>query len=148
MGNNLIYTLLAVVAGIAVTVQGPINASLGKSLKNPDMATFWAFAGGTAVIAVYLLIKKEPLPSLDIIRQTPIWAYLGAITGLIYVSLVIFVTPHLGVGNTTILLLFAQIVTALLLDHFGAFGFTPKPINLIKIIGVSLMTGGVFLISR
>ena len=148
MGNNLIYTLLAVVAGIAVTIQGPINASLGKSLKSADMATFWAFAGGTSLIAIYLVLKKEPLPSIDIIRQTPIWSYLGAITGLIYVFIVIFVTPHLGVGNTTILLLFAQIITALLLDHFGAFGFIPKPINLIKIIGVSLMTGGVFLISK
>lgn len=148
MGNNIIYPLLAILAGISVTFQGPINASLGKSLKSPDLATFWAFLGGTVLIAIYLFVKKEPVPNLSVIKEIPVWSYLGAITGIIYVALVIFVTPKLGVGTTTVLLLLAQIITAMFLDHFGAFGFVAKPITLMKIAGVILMTGGVYLINK
>ncbi|WP_068268472.1 DMT family transporter [Caviibacter abscessus] len=148
MGNNIIYPLLAIVAGISVTLQGPINTSLGKSLKSPDLATFWAFFGGTVLIGIYLLAKKEPVPDLAQIKEIPVWSYLGAVTGIIYVALVILVTPKLGVGTTTVLLLLAQIITALVLDHFGVFGFIAKPINLVKVAGVVLMTGGVFLISK
>lgn len=148
MGNSMIYPLLAIIAGISVTLQGPINASLGKSLKSPDLSTFWAFFGGTILIAIYLFIKKEPIPNIATIKGIPLWSYLGAVTGIIYVALVILVTPNLGVGATTVLLLLAQITTALLLDHFGAFGFIAKPITLMKLAGVLLMTGGVYLINK
>lgn len=148
MSKNLIYMLLAVVAGIAVTVQGPINTILGKNLKNSNMATFWSFFGGTVVLAVYFLISRQSLPTVDLIKSTPWWTYLGAITGIIYVALVIYVTPALGVGRVTVLLLIAQTLTALFLDHIGAFGFAQRPIDLNKIVGLVLMIAGVVFINK
>lgn len=43
MEGKFIYILLTLFAGVAVTIQGPINSSLGNFLKSPDLATFWSF---------------------------------------------------------------------------------------------------------
>lgn len=104
--------------------------------------------GGTVILATYFIFKKQALPSIEVIKSVPLWAYLGAITGLVYVSLVILVIPHLGAGTTTVLLILAQIVTALLLDKFGMFGLEVKDISVTKIIGVALMLAGVYLINK
>ncbi|WP_172415337.1 DMT family transporter, partial [Comamonas thiooxydans] len=39
-----------------------------------------------------------------------------------------------------------QMVVAVLIDHFGVMGLEPKPINVMRVLGVLLILGGVFLI--
>lgn len=148
MEGNLVYILLTLFAGFVVTIQGPINAALGKYIKSADMALFWSFLGGTIVVTIYVLVKRVAFPSVEVIKTVPLWAYLGAITGLVYVSLLILVIPHLGAGNATVLLILAQIITALILDHFGLFGMEIRSINAIKIVGAVLILGGVYLVNR
>lgn len=148
MDNKYIYIMLTIFAGIAVTMQGPINAALGRSLKSSDLATFWSFVSGTVIIGIYLLIKRVPMPSLELLSSVPWWAWLGALTGIIYVSIVILVIPRLGAGTATVLLILAQILTAIVLDKVGAFGVDVKDITFVKMIGVFLMLGGVVLVSR
>lgn len=148
IGSNLIYILLAIVAGIAVTFQGPISSTLGAITKSNDFATLWSFIGGSIVVVIYFLVKRQGLPDISLLKSAPLWSYLGAVTGIIYVSLVILVIPKLGVGNATIILLISQVITALLLDHFGAFGFPVKPLTLMKLTGVALMIGGIYLINK
>ncbi len=56
------------------------------------------------------------------------------------------VTPRLGVGLTTALILVGQLFTALLLDHFGAFNNPPHSLNFWRMVGLALMIGGFALI--
>lgn len=148
MTDTLIYSLLALFAGVAVTFQGPINTNLAQSLKSNNMATFMAFFVGTIILAIYILIIREPIPTLTMFRQAPWWSYLGAVTGIIYVFSVIIVFDKLGASSSMVLLILAQIVTALLLDHFGILGVPKKPINIYKIVGLVLMVSGVYLINK
>lgn len=148
MESKIIYILLTLFAGIAVTMQGPMNSALGKSLRNPNLATYWSFLFGTILITIYLIAKRTPIPSVEMLKATPWWAYIGAITGIIYVSTLVLVIPKLGAGTTTVLLILAQIITALVLDKYGLFGLDIKDINISKIIGVVLMIFGVVLVSK
>ncbi|WP_067140419.1 DMT family transporter [Oceanivirga salmonicida] len=145
--GKLIYMILALVAGIAVTVQSPVNSALGKVL-GVEVATFWTFLAGTVVIAIYFLIKGIKLPSIETLKTVPLWCFMGAFLGLIFVTLLIVIIPHLGAGTATVLIILSQIITALILDHFGLVGLKVKSFTFIKLIGVFLMTGGVLLISK
>lgn len=145
--SKLIYIILTLIAGIAVTFQGPINAALTKS-TNVEFATLWAFLAGTIMILLYFLIKRIPFPTITELKQVPIYYYLGALTGLFYVITLIIVIPRLGIAKTTVLLILAQTIMALLIDRLGLFGLEVKLITTTKIMGVFLVLGGVYLVNR
>ena len=46
------------------------------------------------------------------------------------------------------LIVAAQTVAALALDHFGWLGLPVRPITLVKLAGVALIVGGVLLVRR
>jgi transporter family-2 protein len=52
----------------------------------------------------------------------------------------------LGVGLTTCLILVGQLVAALAIDHFGAFGSPHQAMNVWRVAGLGLMVGGVVLV--
>ena len=54
--------------------------------------------------------------------------------------------PRLGVGLTTCLILVGQLITALAIDHFGAFGAPQQAINLWRLGGLALMVAGVVVV--
>lgn len=143
----IISVLFVLIAGIVVTLQGGLNTKLGISLNNSDWATFLTFLIGTILIGIYLIITKQNIPSLDSFIKTPIWAYLGAICGIIYVMTVIYMTPKLGVGTTVIFLLLAQIVTSAVVDHIDLFKLGGKPFDIFRFIGIVLVIIGVILIN-
>lgn len=146
--SNIFYTFLAIFAGIIVTIQAGINSRLGMKINNPEFATLITFIIGSIFLIAYLLILKKPYPTLATLKSVPIWMYLGGLTGAIYVLSVIVSTPQLGVANVTILLLFAQIIASLVIDHFNLFGLGQRTVDVYKIIGVLLVIGGVFLVNK
>lgn len=56
------------------------------------------------------------------------------------------VIPKLGVGTATILLMFSQLLTSIVIDHYGLFGYAIKPIDLLRSLGVVFMGLGILLI--
>jgi transporter family-2 protein len=41
-----------------------------------------------------------------------------------------------------------QLVAGMVVDHFGGFGIAPRPINLVRLLGVALVFAGVVLVRR
>ncbi len=147
MESKLIYIALTLFAGMIVTFQGPINGALGKVLK-PELATFWSFLSGTIIIAIYLVVKKETIPTIEEILKIPRLYLIGGVIGVLYVFLITLLIPKLGSANTIFLIILSQMLTALIIDHFGLIGVEVKSINIYKIIGFLFMFLGVFLINK
>lgn len=146
--NFILYTFLAIFAGIIVTIQGPINVELGKSLGSDLYSVLSSFLLGTIVVIIFLLIIREPVPSFELFIKTTPWKYLGAVTGAIYVISVVTIIPILGVGYATVLLMFSQLIAAMVIDHFGLFGYMVRPFDTSRLTGVILMALGIYLINR
>jgi transporter family-2 protein len=47
-----------------------------------------------------------------------------------------------------VLIIAAQLIVGMLLDHFGAFGLKVEPLSLRRLAGAGLLAAGVFLILR
>lgn len=145
--NNIFYVILTIVAGILVTIQGPINVQLGKTIGNSYWSTLMTFIVGGLFMLIFALVTKQTT-SVGTEQSFKLWQLLGGIFGAIYVVSIIIVMPVLGVGTATVLLLFVQLVTSMIFDHFGWLGTQIRPFDIYRAVGVILMAIGIYLINK
>ncbi len=145
MPAYFLYILLALLTGVAIAVQTGINTQLRAFLGSPLQAVFVSFSVGTLVLALTLVGLRSPPPVAQWARM-PWWMWLGGICGLFIVSTNILVAPRLGAALLMSLAIAGQLGAALVLDHYGAFGFPMHALSLVRVAGALLLVGGVMLI--
>lgn len=139
------FVLLALLTGVAIAVQTGVNTQLRSYLQSPLQAVFVSFMVGTVLVAGALLAKREA-PPLAKWAGMPWWMWTGGVLGLFIVSTNILVAPRLGAALLISLAIAGQLSTALILDHYGAFGFPVHPISAARGLGALLLIAGVVLI--
>lgn len=148
MNNSLFYILLALVAGICIPTQAGINAQLSHWTRSPTLAAGVSFAVGTVCLILYVITTRTPLPPAAALSGAPWWIWSGGALGAFFVAGTIFLVPKLGATTMLALVLAGQMLTSLLLDHFGAFAFPVHPISLPRVLGVLMVAAGVILIQK
>ena len=146
--KNLLLLLVALCAGGLVPFQGSLNAHLGKALHHPLQATFISFFGAVVVLVVLLLALNPPLPSVAQLKSIPAIYYTGGIYGVLFVTAVLVLTPHIGIANTVVAAIVGQLIVSVALDHFGLFGLQRHPVNLPRLIGCAGLLISLFLIQK
>lgn len=142
--SAVIAMVIMAVAGAAIAVQAPINAALGRGLSSPIIAATLSFAVGFVVLLVFALLLGE-VRALALLPAVSPWLLVGGALGAFYVFSAIWSVPILGVLTTTSLLILGQIVAALLLDKFGAFGLPVQDLSVWRLLAGALVAAGVVL---
>lgn len=142
--SAVIAMVIMAVAGAAIAVQAPINAALGRGLSSPIIAATLSFAVGFVVLLVFALLLGE-VRALALLPAVSPWLLVGGALGAFYVFSAIWSVPILGVLTTTSLLILGQIVAALLLDKFGAFGLPVQELSVWRLLAGALVAAGVVL---
>jgi len=137
---------IAMIAGAALSLQAPINAVLAKGTGHPLWAAAISFGVGLIALLMVGAASRTPLPMLSTTGALPWWAWVGGMMGAFYVASAIFVIPKLGAGTLVALVVAGQMLTALLLDHFGAFGLQEQGVTIWRAAGAVLLVAGVVLI--
>ena len=137
---------LALGAGVSVATQQVLNGSLRESLGSPAWAGLVSYAGGLLTMIVAVIALTEPVPSLRVMAAVPWWAWSGGLFGGIFILLSILLLPSLGAATLFSLVIAGQVLAAVTLDHFGAFGLTQHPISTARLAGAVLLIAGVILI--
>ena len=143
------YAVMALVtlAGAATALQAPIIARLATAVGSAVNAALVSFAVGTvALIGLTLVLQVRP--DLAAARALPWYAWIGGLCGVIFVIAATWGVPRLGVATTITLMVAGQLLLGLVLDHFGAFGAPRQPVNLMRVVGVAMVIGGVLLVRR
>ncbi len=140
------YSGLALVAGLGIPVMAAINGTLGARLGSPVLATFILFLGGLGIAMIALFIVGFPAPGA---RQN---FHPGLLTGGLFVAFYVlsitWLVPRFGVGNAVFFVLLGQIISSVVIDHFGLFGAPRISISSARVLGIVLMTVGVLLAKR
>jgi transporter family-2 protein len=136
--------LIAALIGTMLPLQGLVNARLGTNIGGPVAAAFVSFLVGTVLLGLYLVATRTSLMPRPGARF-PVWIWAGGALGAIYVACVTLLVPRLGTAAIICLAVFGQIVASLLLDHFGVLQ-TPRPADLLRILGAALVLVGVTLV--
>lgn len=144
--NSTHFMTAALITGALVPFQLAFNAQLGAVTKSPYSAGLIVFLVGAATLGVTVVLLRQTLPSIADLVQAPPTIWLGGIIAVLYILAIIVVTPKLGIGTTAVLVIAGQLMTALVLDHFGAFGNALHTINWPRAAGALMVVFGVYLI--
>ena len=136
---------IAVMAGVAVALQAQFMGLLDRSLGTLT-SVFITYAGGGLVITLMLAAIRGG--NLRNWHNVPWYAYGAGLLGLIIVGSIGYVVPRLGVAKGFTLIIASQFLIASLIDHFGFFGATVRPMELTRLLGLCSMLLGVWLVVR
>lgn len=148
MENSFLFIMLALAAGMMIPFQSAMNAQLGKALQSPYYASLTVFAVAATSLLIYIAASRYAIPSSQQFAAAPKWSYLGGILGGAYILLIVICAPKLGIGNVTVLVLLGQILSAIVIDHFGLLNSVVHTLNWQRILGVILMIAGVYLVKK
>lgn len=144
METPIFALVIAALAGIAMAVQGSLNAALGKTVGTLE-ATFIVHVVGIAVIIAALYLFRWGAGNLALVKEAPWYTFLGGALGVLIIFGVVLSIPRAGVANATTAIIIGQLLTALLIDHCGFFGLEKVPFTLCKGLGLALLASGGYL---
>ena len=138
--------LVAVVGGIAVTLQSQFMGSMDQAMGTRE-SVFITYAGGGLLIALMMSLVWRG-GNLAAWRAVPSYAFLAGILGLIIVGSIGFVVPRLGLVTAFSIMLASQFMSSAVVDHFGLLGATARPLDGARVVGVLVLCLGIWLIIR
>jgi len=145
MNATLLYSVLAIIAGVAVPILASINSAYGQTIGNVHWASLTLCVVAFITILVVTLTSGVSMPSVATFQQASWWHFLGGCFFAIYVVLITFVAPKIGVGNAIIFVVVAQIFTSVTIDHFGLFNAAVQQLDVKRALGIVFLVIGVAL---
>jgi len=143
--SNLHLFILMMCGGAVLALQPSINARLAQKVGIIE-SSFISFAVGTLVLAVALSFWGRG--SLRAISGAAWWELTGGLLGAAFVTLTIIVVPRIGTAAAMAAIIASQLITGLLMDHLGLFGFRGAPLDGKRLAGAVLLMAGAALVFR
>jgi bacterial/archaeal transporter family-2 protein len=139
--------MLSVCLGVVLTVHLAMNGAVGAALSNPRVgnALFWCIGAITAVLIGASGWQAGALSGLGAVN--PIMLTAGAL-GATLVFGIAWLIPQVGAGPFTFALLGGQLISAMVLSHYGWLGSPKQPVGAANLIGVVVMIVGIVLSTR
>jgi transporter family-2 protein len=139
--------LLSVFFGVILTVHLAMNGAVGEALKNPKVgnALFWSIGAVTALIIGFSGWQAGALAPLK--NVNPIMLTAGMM-GASLVFGIAWIIPQVGAGPFTVMLLLGQLLSAMVISHFGWLGSPVHPISATGAAGAVLLFLGAYLSTR
>jgi bacterial/archaeal transporter family-2 protein len=144
--GKLLYPFI-IVAGALMAVGVVWNAQLRGALLNPWLAATVSFVPVVFVFALIFLLRPFPLPERKDIAGVKWWMPLAGLTGAVAVFAGLLFVDKVGAGAFNGLLITANLLTSVALDHFGWFGMKQVKAGPARLIGSAVMVAGIVLIS-
>lgn len=141
----MIWAVLAVVlGGVAVAVQAPINAALGRELGAMVPAAAVSFGVGFLVLIAASTLLGQSGVFLKL-ASAPAWTLVGGALGAVYVLSAILGVGTLGVVTMVAALVLGQMAAAMVIDSTGSLGMELREISPQRIAAAGLVAAGLVL---
>jgi transporter family-2 protein len=135
------YIIFTFLMGIIMSIYLPMNSSVSKYIGSSITANviFFTIALITAIV-IFLFFGE--FQSIYRMNEVPAYLYLpGFLSAFIILGTTLLI-PHIGARKFFILLIAGQIVTAIVISHFGVLESPSDPISIKKMLGASLVIAG------
>ena len=134
---------MLILGGVALSVQSSINGRLGNSVG--VIASAWlTFVIGFA-ISFLLFFFFEPNHEVTLF-SAPKWQLSGALFGVIYMLIVVFAVPKIGIAAATVCTISGQLIMSLIIDHFGWLENNIIPLDSNRYVAILLLIGAITMI--
>ena len=140
-------TLLAVLAGLAGSVQVAVMARLGERV-GVFAALAWAAMLTAGLAVALLLVVRQGLGGMADAARQPVWLWSGAAMGLLIVLTITFAGSMIGVAATVAIMIAGQLAMGAVIDRFGLFGVERVTLQWPRVMGLALLAVGAALTLR
>lgn len=140
---KLVALLAAAASGMAMTLQAVVNAALSRYV-GLVAATFVVNAVGLAASGLGLLAAGS-YRHLATMPGVPARWWLGGLLGVFIVFTMAFTVARAGAGVAVSVAVTAQLILALIFDHFGLLGSRCVPATWVRLLGAGLLIAGAWL---
>lgn len=131
--------------GLAMAIQTSLNSQLRQYTGTALSAALISFIVGTLVLMVLVIASQQGKSNLSDLQHMPWYLWLGGCLGVYAISISIYTAPKLGLLTFTGLVIFGQVATSMLLDHFAWLGLKHSPITFTRFLGAIVIFIGVLL---
>lgn len=140
---TIFYLILAMISGLCMAVQSPVNATLSRYAGNMQ-ATCISFGGGALCLGILMLLIGEG--NLAAVTEASWWQLLGGTYGIYIVLMITFAIPRLGAALTSTILTLGQLITGTVLDTFGLLNLPKVELVPARILGCLIVLVGIILV--
>jgi len=137
--------LVAVAGGLAIGFQSFSAGILGDRIGVME-SVFIIHLGGLVLSAIVVLFLRGG--NLAAWRSAPWYVLVGGLYGVAILASYSFAIPRIGLATTVTLAIVAQLVLSAILDHYGFLGSVQHSFDLRRLIGMSVLFAGTWLIVR
>jgi len=142
MLENVLTILIGILGGVAVGTQASVAGQMSRRVGG-TATSFIVHLGGALLSGVLLIARGGE--RIQEWRRLP-WYMLasGAFGVVLYLTLSRTI-PRFGATTALVLLLVGQLLTGMLLDHFGLFGLVTRALDGWRVVGALLLLAGAYL---
>lgn len=94
---------------------------------------------------VFVVFLFEP-PHAQTLFNAPKWQLMGAVFGVIYMVVVVFAVPRIGIAGMTVSVIAGQLMMSILIDHFGWLNNAVIELDAQRYLAIVLLLGAIFMI--
>lgn len=138
------YFAAALIAGIALSTEAAIGGALGERIGEIETSLFVFLVGVAAILPFILISHRE-----EVIQafRLPKWELAGGFLGGTYLVLLLVSVNMVGVGISMIAVIIGQMITSIVIDHFGWLGIPKMKFNKDRLTAAVLLICALILIS-
>ncbi len=130
---------LAALAGALLPVQFAVNGALARFSGSLAGTATVSYTVGALTLGLGLLLSGRAVARLRALRGAPTWSLLGGAVGSAYVLGSVVLTRALGTGLAVALVIAAQVLFSLALDHFGWLGLPRRRFGRVRLAVAALV---------
>ena len=136
------YNIITVIIGMLIALMVFFNGILSKATGS-YLATVIIHAVGVIICFIFIRVKKQKIIEN---HKLPVWMYLGGIIGVGTTLFNNLAFEYISIPRILALGFLGEIITSLIIDHFGFFNLKKIKINKKKILALIIMLSGIFII--
>ena len=138
---------MALFVGMILPGQFSLNSQLARVVGSALPAASISFLAGSVILLLLTLLTQREWPNFAVLKSTPAYIFIaGGLIGATFVACSVIVTPRLGAAVTFCFIIAGQLLSATLIDHFGAFNVTVQAITPGRIFGIALVAAGAIMV--
>ena len=145
MANLILTVLIGIVGGLAVGVQGPIVSQMSQRIGTMAGTFIVHVSGAILSGAILLALGGEKIGNW---RNLSWYMFLSGSFGVVLYLTLNQTMPRLGATTALALIIIGQLTMGIIIDHFGLFGVSVRPVDLMRLAGAGLLIAGGYLIIR
>lgn len=137
----MIGFIIAIISGALMSIQGVFNTQVTKATGTSVSNTWVQFSAFLVCIVIWLFSGRESFGTLW--KVEPKYMLIGGVIGAGITWTVIKSMDQLGPARAALLIVFAQLIVAYVIELLGWFGVDKQPLEWRKVGGMVLALVGV-----